>query len=519
MTIANPNKDSVQVAKNSANVNAKTIHSLIIGDNATVNQQIIQQRRERGLFQLAKDSPDFTGRSQETDTIEQILNSDSPTAMISAVSGMGGVGKSVLARHVGNKLKARFPDGQLYVDLLGQSGSPMLPDSVLRDFLVNGFGEDPQQLPLELESLRKLFHDRLSNQKILVVLDNAKDAAQVEPLLPRAVGCGAIVTSREKLANLDGMTSRNFVPLGVMPEGEAIALIQTLCESKTTDTPLVKQLVGLCGLLPLALTIVGKLLLQTDSLTLREVIDELLKERSRPYYLKYKTGGTVDSRLDVEASFNLSYVRLNEGQRELFEAVAVLRGRDFGEELAAKLVGQTAVREELDQLVALQLVQWETGRYGLHDLVRDFGRGKLGAERENGLTTVALDWYVAMADQMDDFVRSNIRIERARSIAVDSEQSVEEIDATLLKMGLIWFEVEWLNILEGIKWAKLTGRSEAAVKLFADGQSFSGLQGKRTKRFLTSGKEALVAAQKAGDRLGEANTLQAIGDEIGRAHV
>ena len=166
--------------------------------------------------------------------------------------------------------------------------------------------------------------------------------------------------------------------------------------------------------------------------------------------------------------------------------------------------------------MALQLVQWSevTGRYGVHDLVRDFGRGKLGEEREDGLTEMALGWYVAMADQMDGCVQSNIRIEWARTIAVDSEQSVEEIDAALLAIGLSWFEVEWFNILEGIKWAKLTERAEPAVQLFACGQVFSSLQGKRTKIFLKAGEEALAVAKKVGDRLGEANTLRAIGDVL-----
>ena len=98
MKIANPDDDLNPFAKNAANVNAETIYSLIVGDYATVNQQIIQQQRKRGLFQLAGDDRDFTGRSQETEIIEKILKGDSPTAMISAVSGMGGVGKSVLAR-------------------------------------------------------------------------------------------------------------------------------------------------------------------------------------------------------------------------------------------------------------------------------------------------------------------------------------------------------------------------------------------------------------------------------------
>jgi hypothetical protein len=88
------------------------------------------------------------------------------------------------------------------VDLRGQSKSLRSPIDVLIEFLVDGFGDDPQHLPLDLDRLQNLFNDRLSGQRILVVLDNAKDAGQVEPLLPRVSGCGAIVTSREKLTNL-----------------------------------------------------------------------------------------------------------------------------------------------------------------------------------------------------------------------------------------------------------------------------------------------------------------------------
>ncbi len=497
MTIVNPDDNLNLSAKNSANVNAETIYSLIIGDNATVNQQIIQQQRKRRLFQLAEDSPDFTGRSQETETIEKILKGDSPTAMISVVSGMGGVGKSMLARHVGNRLKAQFPDGQLYVDLLGQSDTCRSADSVLVEFLVDGFGEDPQHLPFELDALRKLFHDRLSGCKILVVLDNAGDALQVEPLLPRVRGCGAIVTSREPLMNLAGMTAENFVSLDVMTEGEATELVQRLCPKKTVDVGLVKLLVGLCGRLPLALTIVGKLLLQTASLTLVEVMAELSKERSRLRALKYVgSDNQVDARLDVEASFNLSYVRLNESQRGLFEAVALLRGRDFGRELAAVMVGreEAEVRRELDQLVALQLVQWEVGRYGFHDLVREFGRGKLGAEREQALTEVALGWYVAMADQMKKLLLTD------ESVAV--------------KMAIQQFESEWQNLLQAITWSSEIKENSSAIKLFQDVQYYASLRGFRTQQLLEVGFQTLTTAQLIGDRVGEANTLKAIGDVL-----
>ena len=515
-----PNSGGVRL--DTVNMNTSGKENLNVGiNNGTISTRtIVPQPRKASLFQLPATDPNFTGRSIEIDKIEAILTSKNPTALISAVSGMGGVGKSTLAKAIGNRLKGQYPDGQLYVDLRGQSESPREPIAVLSEFLVDGFGDDPQNLPIELDRLQNLFNDRLTGRKILVVLDNAADALQVEPLLPRVNGCGALVTSREKLVGLSGIGRDSFVPLDVMTIDEAIALLDRLCGDKTQDRALTAKLVTLCGSLPLALTIVGRLLFGTASLTLVKLIAELGEERSRLRSLKYRnTKDEIDPKLDVEASFNLSYRGLLPEQQRVFTSVAVLRGVDFGVELAAVLgeMEEPQVQRRLDQLVALALVEMPkdtVGRYRFHDLVREFGREKLETEQEVVLTRKALEWYGTTADQMDDFVQANIRSQRAATIAEDAEQSIAEIDAALLSVGLAWFRAEWLNVLEGIKWAKMTENAEIAVKLFACGMHFAGLQGQRKLVFLEAGEQALEAARGANDRLGEANTLKAIGDVL-----
>ena len=513
-------EEAMENERDSSDVKARDIYGLIQGDHARIENKFYGMPRKASLFQLPATDPNFTGRSIEIDKIEAILTSENPTALISAVSGMGGVGKSTLAKAIGNRLKGQYPDGQLYVDLRGQSESPREPIAVLSEFLVDGFGDDPQNLPIELDRLQRLFNDRLTGRKILVVLDNAADAAQVEPLLPRVNGCGALVTSREKLVGLSGIGRDSFVPLNVMTIDEAIALLDRLCGDKTQDRVLTAKLVTLCGSLPLALTIVGRLLFGTASLTLVKLIAELGEERSRLRSLKYRnTKDEIDPKLDVEASFNLSYRGLLPEQQRVFTSVAVLRGVDFGVELAAVLgeMKEPQVQRRLDQLVALALVEMPkdtVGRYRFHDLVREFGREKLETEQEVVLTRKALEWYGTTADQMDDFVQANIRSQRAATIAEDAEQSIAEIDAALLSIGLAWFRAEWLNVLEGIKWAKMTENAEIAVKLFACGMHFAGLQGQRKLVFLEAGEQALEAARGANDRLGEANTLKAIGDVL-----
>ena len=448
-------------------VSAETIYSSVIGNNATVNQTISTQPRKASLFQLPATDPNFTGRSAVTTQIETILD----RSAIVAISGMGGVGKSMLARHVGNRLKAVYPDGQLVVDLRGQSESPRDPIAVLTEFLVDGFGDDPQHLPTDLDRLQKYFNDRLTGRKILVVLDNAADAAQVEPLLPRSIGCGAIVTSREKLTGLAGIGSESFVALDVMPIEEAIALVERLCVEKARDRELTTKLVTLCGRLPLALTIVGKLLLGS-SLRLAELVQDLGAERLR--LLKVRDNkDEIDPKLDVEASFNLSYGRLLPEQQQVFTAVSVVRGVDFGLALAAVLGDreEAEARRRLDQLVALALVEMPkdtVGRYRFHDLVREFGRGQLEPEREQELGMKALGWYDDNANTFDNCLNPKHRRPIAEGLLSEWEQPLETIESTLDAMAVKWFLAEHNNLMEAVNWAQNLGEHSMTVRLTAN---------------------------------------------------
>ena len=479
-------------------------------------------QRKASLFQLPATDPNFTGRSIEIDKIEAILTSENPTALISAVSGMGGVGKSTLAKAIGNRLKGQYPDGQLYVDLRGQSESPREPIAVLSEFLVDGFGDDPQNLPIELDRLQRLFNDRLTGRKILVVLDNAADALQVEPLLPRVNGCGALVTSREKLVGLSDIGRDSFVPLDVMTIDEAIALLDRLCGDKTrvgeaspaATRALTTKLVALCGSLPLALTIVGKLLFGTTSLTLVKLITELGEERSRLQSLKYRNNkDEVDPKLDVEASFNLSYRQLLPEQQRVFASVAVLRGVDFGVELAAVLgeMEEPQVQRRLDQLVALAIVQMSdetVGRYSLHDLMREFGREKL--EREEELAGRALEWYYDNANTFDNYLRPTNRRSIAESLVSEWEQPLETIESALDSMAVNWFQVEHDNLTEAVNWAQDLGEHNIAVKLTANLVMFFQRRS-LWNDWVTTHQVALKSARAIGDQQGIAQIMNNLG--------
>jgi hypothetical protein len=235
------------------------------------------------LFQLPPDISEFTGRGAEAAQVRDLLDRDagqhSTAVVISAIAGKGGVGKTTLAIHVAHQVRHRFPDGQLYVDLRGADAQPLDPAHVLAGFL-HTLGVEPSALPDGLEQRAGLYRARLNNLRVLVVLDNAADEAGVRPLLPGSAGCAVLVTSRRRLAGLEGATT---IDLDVMDPDQAIELLAKIAgpERVAAEPEAAMEVVRLCGCLPLAVRIAGARLAAKRHWRLASYEARLRDERTR----------------------------------------------------------------------------------------------------------------------------------------------------------------------------------------------------------------------------------------------
>src|SRR5262249_34830914 len=209
-------------------------------------------------FQLPADTSHFTGRAAEMARLRGLWPDDGsiPTALVvSAVDGMAGIGKTALAVHAAHELAGRFPDGNLFIDLRGFTPRtrPTAPERAL-DILLRGLGVTGQQIPRDLEARAALYRSRLARRRMLIVLDNAHDEAQVRPLLPGTTSCLVIITSRRRLAGLD---DASHLTLDTLKPDEAAALFRAVASDRAagSDHQTVKQIVRICGELPLAIRI------------------------------------------------------------------------------------------------------------------------------------------------------------------------------------------------------------------------------------------------------------------------
>jgi hypothetical protein len=212
--------------------------------------------------------PHFAGRAGELALPDGVLDqaaSDQAAGaagvVISAIGGTAGVGKTALALHWAHRVAHRFPDGQLYANLRGfdaANGQPADPSDILRGFL-GTLGVHPERLPADADGLAALFRSVLAGRRMLVLLDNAADAAQVRPLLPASPECLVIVTSRRELAALAARAGARLLQLDVLTEAEANELLVTrLGQERSAAEPwAVTELATLCARLPLALKVVG----------------------------------------------------------------------------------------------------------------------------------------------------------------------------------------------------------------------------------------------------------------------
>ncbi|MER7502102.1 BTAD domain-containing putative transcriptional regulator [Nonomuraea pusilla] len=333
--------------------------------------------------QLPLDVADFTGRAAEVEKMVGSLRSGGArTLLIWAVSGQGGVGKTTLALRVAHAVKDLFPDGQLFVDLQGAGPDPMPPATAL-GVLMRSLGQG--DLPDGLAERAALYRSLLADRRVLVVLDNARDVAQLTPLLPGSAGCAVLATSRAKPSSLDGALQMG---LDVLSADESIRLLAAILgqERVAAEPDSALELVTACGFLPLAIRIAAARLATRPTWTLAQLTARLADERRR--LARLRVGD-----LAVEVSFSLSYEQLRPELARAFRLLAVPDAAELTAAMAARLLdlAESEAEELGEELVDLSLLQSPAiGRYRQHDLLKCFARARLEEEEGDGATRAAL---------------------------------------------------------------------------------------------------------------------------------
>ena len=470
--------------------------------------------------QLPADVADFTGRAEQVKRLSDLLSgtgaSGDPGAVrIAVVAGAGGLGKTSLAVHAAHQVRRRFPDGQLYVDLLGATAAPLLPGDVLARFL-RDLGVDGRDIPVDEDERAARYRTTLARRRMLVVLDNARDAAQVRPLLPGSASSAVLVTTRSRMPDL---ASTKLVDLNVLADDEALKLfVKVVGEERAAAEPeATAELLDACAGLPLAIRICAARLVTRSGWTIRAMAGRLHDEHRR---LDEMRAGD----LAVRASFQVSFASLPPSTDKqgidparAFCLLGLWQGPSISSVAAAALFGipEYAAEDALEVLVDTHLLESvATDRYRFHDLLRVYAAERavddlLAAERDAALTRL-LTWYMRTADAAATAVsphRYNLPLDPA-----DADPPPLGFDTA--EEALAWYDSERANLVAATRQAAARGLHEIAWRLpaplfhlFESRDNWADL--------LATHRIALDSARRAGNRQGEAWILNSLGYALG----
>ncbi len=359
-----------------------------LADQAARREQVaggpVPTRRRRLAIpaQLPPDVSTFTGRDHHLAVLHKLLPSredpgdthhTTTAVVISAIDGTAGVGKTALAVHWAHQIRDRFPDGQLYVNMRGfdPGSQSMDPATAVRGFL-DALDVPPQRIPTDLDAQAALYRSLLVGRRVLIVADNARDTAQVRPLLPGAPGCLVLVTSRNQLTSLIAAHAAHPLTLDLLTPDEAQQLLaHRLGTDRVAAEPhAVDEIITACARLPLALALVAAHAAVRPQTPLHTLAEQLRDTQHRWHIL---TGD--DPTTDVQAVFSWSYQALTPPAAQLFRLLGLHPGPDIGVPAAASLTALPVdeARSLLDQLARANLLtEHSPGRYSLHDLLRAY---------------------------------------------------------------------------------------------------------------------------------------------------
>ncbi|MEE1761735.1 AfsR/SARP family transcriptional regulator [Streptomyces sp. SP18BB07] len=450
--------------------------------------------------QLPATVPDFTGRASLVEDLSAVLAqasaAEGQVMAVSALAGIGGVGKTTLAVRVAHQARGAFPDGQLYVDLQGAGARPAEPETVLGAFL-RALGTADSAIPDSLAERAALYRSVLDGRRVLVLLDNARDAAQVRPLLPGTAGCAALVTARVRMVDLAGA---HLVDLDVMSPDEALRLFTKIVgeERVAAERTAALDVVAACGFLPLAIRIAASRLAARRTWTVSVLAAKLADERRR---LDELQAGD----LAVKATFELGYGQLEPAQARAFRLLGLADGPDISLAAAAAVLDLPPEETEdlLEILVDTSLLESAApGRYRFHDLVRLYARAcaerdeQPPSDRESAMSRL-LDHYLATASQV-------YAIERPGDRLVDHlEPTVYPgLRFTEGSAALDWLYTEASCLLACVRQSAGTDRLRRAVDLLWAAKDLTE-SGANSHQYETTARAMCDAARAAGDARAE----------------
>ncbi|WP_371782355.1 AfsR/SARP family transcriptional regulator [Streptosporangium subroseum] len=446
------------------------------------------------------DIVDFTGRERVLDWIRRSVPPAGTSPVHLVLHGPAGSGKSAVVIHAATALD--FPDGRLYASLRART-----PGAILED-LLRSLGCPEGGVPADLDERIRLYRSMVSGRRLLVVLDDAADEAQVRPLLPTGPGCLTLVTSRSPLS---GLEAARACEIGVFDPGESVAMLARVAGERRVraEPQAAARIAALCGGLPLALRIAGSRLARRSSWTLEHLAGRLEDERGR---LDELSAGD----LTVRSSLALGYRALSDSERLLLRRLGALSAPDFAPWAAAAVLGAPADRL-LESLAEAGLLQARgldaTGqeRYGWHDLTRLYAAERLADEEGPPARVLA-----AAAREILD------RTRRARALLLPAEpgsgqtlvRTAEQAiapETTQLRESARRLAVEREFLVATVADFQRTGLDEAAWRLAFYLTPFFEL-GAHREDWRQTVDLGLRSARRMGHRHGEVLLLRSLSD-------
>ncbi|MGW1563646.1 BTAD domain-containing putative transcriptional regulator [Streptomyces sp. NPDC002144] len=460
--------------------------------------------------QLPADLASFTGRQAELQKIQALLprGGELPgTVVISVIGGMGAIGKTAFAVHWAHQIAHRFPDGQLFINLRGfdPSAPSVSPSEAIRDFL-DALNVAPQRIPVGLDAQVAMYRSLLAQRKMLILLDNARDSDQVQPLLPGSPGSLVIVTSRNELTGLVANAGAHPLTLNPMTYAEAHSFLSRRlgAERVEAEPEAAAELVDHSARLPLALAIIAARAATNPTFPLSAIAAEL---RDSQGSLDAFAAGDIDT--DVRAVFSTSYKALSGPAARMFDLLGLHSGPDISIPAAASLADHS-LREARNLLHELKrahlLIEHHPGRYTLHDLLRVYATERVQAQttphERNRAVERLLTWYLYTADA----AYAQITPHRHRIPLSSRPPSCNPLAFTTHEQALHWCTTERANLVQAVHRAVEFGHNNIAWQLPAVLWGFFYLRSHMSD-WVDTTQTGLHAARSACDRKGEAQAL------------